>query len=279
MWIIFVILFIIFNVINTQLYKVVTRNEVSDGGSLICILGISILTVLCFIPFFEFKLPINIYSIILLIVSGLLFTIADRIGIYTRRRLQVSTFSILNQFSSVVMIVIGILIFKEGFGFTKLFASILIILSNVLVVYEKNKKPRRAVILLLLARTAYAVAIAIDIQNIKNFNIPIYIALTYLIPILCISTFDKIKDKDLKNELTKQNIFPIIFTGITTGLSIMSMYLAYQTQKATIVAPILSSVLIINVIYGIIFLKERKKIRRKIIASIGATIGLIILNI
>jgi drug/metabolite transporter (DMT)-like permease len=99
------------------------------------IAGISILALT---PFFDFSWPSDYRVYVLLCVASIFYAIADRLNTTVRSGIEASTFSVINQLSTVFMILAGFLILKEEFIFTKIIGSFLIIFSNIIVFYNKK---------------------------------------------------------------------------------------------------------------------------------------------
>ena len=136
-WLICVILYLIFYVIFNQTYKVATKSLTKPGSLTILLEIIASLTVLLLIPFFEMKLPQDPKIYLLLGLSIIFYTISDRLNTTVRSGIEASTFSVINQLSTVFMIVAGVLFFKEPFVLNKFLGAALIVFSNVLIFFKK----------------------------------------------------------------------------------------------------------------------------------------------
>lgn len=279
-WLICVILYLIFYVIFNQTYKVATKSLTKPGSLTILLEIIASLIVLLLIPFFEMKLPQDPKIYLLLGLSIIFYTISDRLNTTVRSGIEASTFSVINQLSTVFMIVAGVLFFKELFVLNKFLGAALIVFSNVLIFFKKGKgKPNKYVVLGILANICFSIALFLDVNNSDNFNLPIYVATTLGFPIILIFIFERIKFSDIKEEYKNGNKKAIWITSITWSLSILAQLRAYQLGEVSIVAPLCALSVILNVIVGYIFLKEKDNMLKKIIAAILIILGVILIKV
>ena len=137
-WVICVVLYLVFSVIFNQTYKVATKSLTKAGALTILLQLTSALSVLLFIPFFEIKLATDPKVYLFLGLSIIFYTINDRLNTTVRSGIEASTFSMIHQLATVFMIFAGIVFFKEPFILYKFIGSLLIILSNIIVFYNKQ---------------------------------------------------------------------------------------------------------------------------------------------
>lgn len=233
-----------------------------------------------FSPFFEFKFPSDIKIYIFLGLAIIFYAINDRLNTTARKGLEVSTFSILKQISTVFMIFAGLIFMKEPFILSEFCGALLIIVSNIIIFYEKGSfKFDKYVLTGLIANLCFSVAMFLDVSISEQFNLPFYITLTLSTPALLIFLVERIKFSTLKEEFKTANKKYIFTTAITWGLAILCQLRAYQLGKVTIIAPLCAVSVILNVIAGYIFLKERDNLLRKIVAGILIIISVILINI
>ena len=279
-WLLYVILYLAFETTFTQFYKKSTKT-LKKVGALTVILQITAgLTALLLCPLFEFKFPTDIKVYIMLGLSIVFYAITDRINTTVRSGIEASTFSMLKQLSTTFMIFAGLIFLKEKFVITKFIGAMLIIMSNVLVFYQKGSmKFDKYILLGILANISFSIALFLDVNISEEFNLPFYVGLTIIIPALLIATFERIKLSDIKNEFRYGNKKAILTTGITWGLSIFLNLRAYQLGSVTIIAPLSALTVMLNVIVGYCFLKERDSLLKKIISAILIIISIILIKI
>ena len=279
-WLVYVILYLVFFVVFNQYYKVATKSLTKPGSLTILLEIIASLTILLLIPFFEIKFPQDPKIYLFLGLSIIFYTISDRLNTTVRSGIEASTFSVINQLSTVFMIVAGILFFKEPFVLNKIIGAALIVFSNILIFFKKGKgKLNKYVVLGILSNICYSIALFLDVNNSDKFNLPIYIALTLGMPIILIFIFERIKFSDIKEEYQKGNKKAIWITAITWSFAILAQLRAYQLGEVSIVAPLCALSVILNVIVGYFFLKEKDNMLKKIIAAILIILGIILIKV
>ena len=114
-----------------------------------------------------------------------------------------SLVNIIKQFSSVLMIAAGVIIFKEELVFTKLTGALLIVASNILVFYNRSSKLNKYVWIGLFATFFATIALMIDVNYSQQFNLPLYVGITLFVPSLIIAIFERISIHKVKLKLTQ----------------------------------------------------------------------------
>lgn len=276
----FIILYLILDIMFTQMYKKATFKMEKAGALTILLEWIGCLFCLLLIPFFQWKLPNDIHVYFFLFLAILFYTVNDRLGTTVRSGVDASSYSILKQLSTVFMIVMGITFFKEPISILKLIGVTLIILSNILVFYEKGQlKLNKYVWLGILANLSYTIALFIDVNNSNEFCLPFYVFISLATPSILILLFEKIKLKEIKNEWKRGNKKAIVLTSFAWGTMIISQLRAYQLESVVLVATLCSISVILNAIFGYVFLKEKDKMVQKIVAGIVIIIGIFLIKL
>lgn len=279
-WVFIVILYLIFAVIFGQTYKIITNNMKNAGALTVLAEGVAGIASLLFIPFFELKFSSNIYVYLFLGLACVFYALNDRLSTTVRMGVEASTFSIIKQTKTVFMIIAGLLFFKDPFVLTKVIGAFLIVVSNILVFYKKGTfKANKYLLLGLLASICITIALFIDVNYSNEFNLPLYVSFTTLLPALLIFIFDKIKFKDLVEEYKNCNKKLLFTVGITWAIMMILSLYAYQLGQVSLVAPLCSLTVILNVIVGYLFLKERTRMPQKIIAAILIVISVILIKL
>lgn len=279
-WLIWVILYLVFYVIFNQGYKVATKSLTKPGSLTILLEAIASATVLLLIPFFEMRFPEEPLVYVFLGLSIIFYTITDRLNTTVRSGIEASTFCVINQLSTVFMIVAGVLFFKEPLILSKIIGAFLIVFSNILIFFKKgNLKPNKYVIMGIISNLFFSIALFLDVNNSDYFNLPLYVATTLGVPIILIFIFERIKFKDIKEEYKNGNKKALWITSITWSLSIVSQLRAYQLGEVSVVAPLCALSVILNVLVGFFFLKEKENLLKKIIAAILIILGIILIKV
>ena len=278
-WIVYVIGYLCAATVFTQFYKITTKTLTNPGALTILLEVTAGLTGLILSLFFEYKFPSDFRTYIMLGISIAFFTMSDRINTIVRSGLETSTFSTLKQLSTAFMFFAGLIILKEPFILNKFIGAMLIIFSNVLIVYEKGKfKLNKFILFAILANIVYSIALFLSVNITDQFNTPFYVSITTIIPATLILLVERIKITDLKNEFKNGNKKAILTTGITWGVSILLSYRAYELGNVTIVAPLCALTVMLNAIVGYLFLKEKENMPQKIIAAILIIISVVLMK-
>ncbi len=279
-WIVFVVLYLIATTIYTQMFKVSTKSMKKEGALIILLQAFAGITAFLFTPFMELNFTSDIHIYITIILVTILYTITDRLNTKVMSGVESSTFNILQQLSTAFMIFAGLIFLKEEFVLLKFLGAIIIIFSNILVFFKKGKfEFNKYVLLGIISNVIYTVALFLNVDTSKAFNMPLYSAITLLVPAIILMIVERIKFSDLKEEFSKENRKNIILTGISWAIMILTQLRAYQLQSLSIVAPLLALTVMMNVIFGYIFLKEREDLSKKIIAAILVVVGIVLIRI
>ena len=215
-----------------------------------------------------------------MIIACIFYAIADRVNTTARRGLDVSTFSILGQLTTVFLIIWGIVFFKEEIVLKKIIGAILILIGNVMVLYKKGKfEFNKYVVFGVLGNLASSIGISVDVGISDKFNMPIYVAFTLIIPSLLILLVDKINTSDVLNELKEGNKKAILLVSSSWGIMIIGMLRAYQFGSVTTIAPIASVTTIINVFVAYFYLKEKDSLLKKVLAALIVISGIVLIQI
>ena len=280
LWWVYVIVYLIFIVVFTQFVRVSTKKSKHDGALTVLLQLIAGVSILIFIPFFEIKVPTDYKVWILLLISVVFYAINDRLHITSRKNLDVSVDSVLRQSSNVFIFIAGILFFKESASILKILGILLIICSNVFVLYNKGKfKLNKYIWINIISTVSYSIAMCLDVGNSSNFNLPIYIAISLLVPAIMIIISERINLKELKEEYKNGNKKAILIGGISWSFSILVLLKAYSIADVTIITPLCALSVMLNIIASYVFLKEKSNITKNIIASIGIIVGVLLITV
>jgi drug/metabolite transporter (DMT)-like permease len=278
-WQFYLVCTIVLSVIYNQIYKLSVKNLKNNGAGTIILQTSAALVALILCPLFPYKLSTDWRIYLLLITACLFYAVNDRLQTSIRKNLEVSVFTILNRLTSVFLILIGLIIFKEEFAVTKILGAVLILLANFILQYKSDKfRLNKYVALTSMACFSLAIAQSIDVGISDNFNLPVYIMITFLIPTLLIKTGEKISLKVIKNEFSIGHKGLFLLTGLCWTLLIICTIRAYQLANFTLIAPLAATSVLFNVLISTVFLGENKNILKKIIAAI-ITIGGIYLTV
>ena len=279
-WYFNLVAYLVIYILFTQMYKIATKNSKNDGALTILLQLLGGLCVLIFVPFFKMQFPTDISTYIFLGIAIIFYAIADRVNTTARRGLQVSLYSILGQLSTVFVIIWGILFFKEEIILKKLLGAGLILFGNIMVLYKKGKfEWNKYILFSLLGNLSMSIGISVDVGISDQFNMPIYVALTLIVPALLILLIERVKIKDVVSEFKEGNKKAILTVGLSWGIMIIAMLRAYQYGTVTTIAPLCSLTTILNVFVAYFLLKEKDSILKKILAAIVVILGILLIKL
>jgi len=266
---------LIFGILFYQFYKLTIRNVKKDGAITIILQLIAGLSVLIWMPFFNFKFPTNLKIYILLFLATIFYAINDRLQTAAMKYLEVSVLSIINQLSNIFIIIIGLTIFREPLLISKIIGVILILLGNVYLLYRKRKLDlNKYIILAILSNLAFSIAMSTDIGISKLFNLPIYISITLIIPALIIKIIEKIPTYTIIKEYENGEKKYFYATGISWGLAILFSLRSFRFGQITTIIPLQSTAILLNIIIAYLFLKERNNLLKKLLAALIVISGI-----
>ncbi len=258
-----------------QFFKLAVRNAKNDGAAAALLQLIGAGFGLLMTPLLPIKWPSDSKYWLLLIGACIFYALNDRLQTTVRKHLQVSVVTILNQLSTVLLFTMGILFFKEPFSLNKFIGVLIILAANVLLRYSKGKfEVNKYIGLAVLAILSFVIAITIDIDISKVFNLPIYIMLTLAIPATMIMLVEKIKPTELIAEFTSQDKKYYLLTGAFWALTIFFSLRSFQLGKVTTIVPLQASNVLLNVLVAYFFLGEKKDEVKKILAAILVIVGI-----
>lgn len=275
-----IILYIIIFIVFTQFYKLAASKGKNDGALTILIQVLSGIFGLIWIPFFKMQFPSNLATWGLLLISIVFYAIADRLNTTARRGLEASEFSILGQLVNVFTIIFGILFFKEQILLKKVIGTILILMGNVFVLFEKGKfQWNKYTIFSLLGSLSMSIALIVDVGISEQFNLAIYAALTLSMPAIILLIGERIKIKDITNEFKQGDKRSILMVSFTWPLTIITLLRAYNFGTVGTVAPISAAATILNVFVAYFALKEKNNLLKKVLAAVIVVIGIVLIKI
>lgn len=278
-WIILIIFYLLFAVLYNQIFKLLVNNMIDAGTLLILIELIGGLLSLLLFPFLNFKYSTNPMVYLFLLIACIFYALDYRLSIESRKGIEASVYSIIRQISTIFMILAGIFIFKEKFVLKKIIGAFLIILSNVLIFYEKGIfKFNKSILFAVLSSLCTTIALLIDVNYAKEFNLAIYIFIILIVPALFILFFQKIKMKDLINEYKNTNKIYLFLTSISWPLMMLFKLTAYKIGEVVVIAPLCSLSSIINVVVAYLFLKEKDNLRKKMLAAVIIIFSIFLIN-
>lgn len=280
-YILWIIIYLIFAVFFAQGFKSVNRKMKNASALTILLEFFTAIFALILSPFFVFKLPSEGTVYLIVGIVTIIYAVTDRLNIEARYGLDPSTFSMLKQLSTVFLVIFGFIFLKEDFVIKRIFGIILIIASNFLLSLNKSGKFEfnKYFIMSVISNFLFAVAMFINVNIAKNFNIGIYTVFTVLIPAFIIKVFSKLSIKDLKNEFNLYNKKKFLLVSFSWCIMLISSVKAYEYGDVSVVAPLLTLTIIFNTIYEYFIDKDKKTFYYKLFISLLTILGVILIKI
>jgi len=279
LWWVCLILYLIIHTAAVQFYKLCVKDTKDDASLSVLIDIFSALSTIIFLPFFKMVFP-DIKILIVILISSVFYALNDRLKLSSRKNLEVSVITILEQLSNIFLIIIGIVFLKENILISKILGGIIILSSNMFLFYEKGKFTfNKYAVISVISSMCIAIALSIDVGYSNLVNLALYKTLTFALPALFIAIFEKTGFKKLKSEFKTVNKPFLILASLLTSMSVLLLLRCYELNSITIISPLSTLTVILSIIFSYIFLKERKNLTKKIFAAIGILIGIIIISI
>ena len=274
-----VICYLVFALIFSQGFKKVNRTMKNASALTVLLEVFTGLFAIVMSIFFEYSFPSDIKVYITLLIVTMIYAITDRLNIEARYGLSPSNFSMLKQLSTVFLVIFGLFFLKEEIVFKKILGSIIIIVSNIMLAFNKEGKFEfnKYFVFCLISNFLFAVAMFINVNISSMFNIGIYTLITVFIPSIFIKIFSKLKIKDLKDEFNLYNKPLFILVSFSWCMMLISSVKAYEYGSISVVAPLLTLTALTNTIYEFFVDRDKKSFYYKLIISILILIGVILI--
>lgn len=280
-YMIWVICYLVFALIFSQGFKKVNRTMKNASALTVLLELFTGLFAIVMSIFFKYTFPSDIKVYITLFVVTIIYAVTDRLNIEARYGLSPSNFSMLKQLSTVFLVIFGLVFLKEQLVFKKILGAIIIVVSNVMLVVNKDGKFEfnKYFIFCLISNFLFAVAMFINVNISSMFNIGIYTLITVFIPSIIIKLFSRLSFKDLEEEFNLYNKPLFILVSFAWCMMLISSVKAYEYGSISVVAPLLTLTALTNTIYEFIVDKDKKRFYYKLVISILILIGVILIKV
>lgn len=269
------IAFLLCLVLFYQFYKLAVKHSVEDGAATILLQVIGGISIIILIPLFPIILPADPKFWFFIILACVFYAISDRLQTTARKNMEVSVFSIVNQVSTIFLIMYGALIFRESLGLIKLLGAIAILGGNMVLFYKAGKFAiNKYIVITVLAALSFTTALTIDISISRQINLPIYIMFTLLVPAIMLFIAERLSVKKIANEFRSGGKKYYLITGVIWGLLVLFSLRSFQFGEVTKIVPLQATGVLLNVIVAFIFLKERDSLLKKLFAATLVILGI-----
>jgi uncharacterized membrane protein len=278
-WIFHVIVFIVLQIVFLQTFKYATKHSRSIGALTVVIQIIAAVSVMIFAPFFDWNWPSGGQWLpwVLLFLSFVCFAVNDRLDAQTRKNLDITVDTMLHQVYRLLFFPCLILFLPGGgtFRWVSLVAGIIIVLANMMLIFNKGKfQFNRYVFLKLFSVVFFTAAITLQLRSLAegDFNLPFFTLMSFGIPAIFLMGVRQAGSKTLVREMKRKEWWIILICGVAQGIWTLSWYYALQIGRAegaqVEVQAITAVYVLLNVVFAYIFLRERNNLAIKIISGI-----------
>lgn len=283
MWFFYVLISILCFAAIELLYKTyVEINQKIAANSLsvltnLWIAGLSLIVLILFkIPIVSPSLPVGA-----IIINALLYVLASGIYYESYKHIPASIATILGMSSAIVSTVLGIQFFGESTNIMKFIGLGLIMLSVVILYWEKSRINVKYYLFALAAGSLFGCAYMLDKYIITVAHVDIwqflFISVCFAIPMklmINIRTFFT-----SVNSLTMKSHVFAIYIGACNVTAYYCVYRAYQLGGEVGKIDALNNISIFAIILGEFYLfHDRTNLRNKIIAASICVVGAVMLK-
>lgn len=280
-YVVWVVIYLVFEVFFAQSFKSVNKDMKNASALTVLLEFFTAVFALILSPLFSFKFPADKTVYIIVGIVTIIYAVTDRLNIEARYGLDPSTFSMLKQLSTVFLVIFGFIFLKEEFIIKKIIGIILIIIANIMLSLNRSGKIElnKYFLMSILSNFLFAVAMLINVNTAKEFNICIYTIFTVLVPALIIKIFSKLSIKDLSEEFALYDKKKFLLVSLSWCVMLISSVKAYEYGNISVVAPLLTLTTIFNSIYEYFIDRNKKTLFYKLFISILIIIGVILIKI
>ena len=184
-WIFWVLIYLVSAVLFSQSFKKANRNMKNPGSLTILLEIFTGLFSLLMIPIFDIKFTPSLNTVLTLLIVICIYAITDRLNTEARYGLETSTFSMVKRLSTVFMIIFGFIFLKEPIILNKILGSLLIIISNIILTYDKGKfQINKYFLMAVISQFLFAIAMIINVDISNHFNLAFFLPQDILIQII-----------------------------------------------------------------------------------------------
>lgn len=231
------------------------------------------------IAILNLKYPHSMIFWVLAILTGMCYSLSNRLNFMALQNIDVSLNQIIRTFSVIMVFIAGTFLFKDKLTLINILGLAAAVIGIYTVTYQGKKVVfNKGILFALLSTLLVVCSVLIDKSIINNFNVFTYAFLQYFFQIpfvLCIpgtasEALKIVKRYNIKLIATAA-FFIIAWSCYIWTLSRNSVSIVYCTYNI--------GGTLLTVILGITLLKERQSLVRKIAGLIFISLGIILINI
>jgi len=265
--------------VSVLLERVLLKNEKSDPIAYSVVFQLVVgLIVLAYALIKGFSVP-NLYPILPnLILMTFLYGVGNILIFNSLKVGEASEFTIVFATGVFWTIAAAILFLGEAFSLRQGIGTLLIIASVILVSWKDNRfKLSKCSLFGLGAALCFGLAFANDAFILRNFDVPSYLAIAFIIPAVVVWLFNPRASKNMLPLLEKSMLKKLMIWAVLYAVSAITIFLAYQAgRNAAQIAPLKQTATIVTVLLAIIFLQEKSNLLKKTVGAVISVLGVIL---
>jgi drug/metabolite transporter (DMT)-like permease len=280
-WQLLVAISVFTNAISVLLQRVLLKNDKSDPVAFSIVFQLITGTlILIYAVVRGFSTPDLSPLLINLILMIVLYGAGNVFIFKSLKLVEASEFTILFASRAIWTIIIAILALGEVFTLKQGFGTIFIFSSIALVSWHANKfKFGKGAFFSVLAAVSFGLAFANDAFIVRNFDVPSYLAIAFILPAVGVWAVNPKSTKKMAVLFSKELLPKLGLLAVFYAISAITIFLAYQVGRNVVrIAPLNQTTTIFTVILAMIFLGERKRMLQKIIGVILGFIGVLLIK-
>jgi bacterial/archaeal transporter family protein len=267
-----------FSGMSVLLNKMVSKYNTGSTVFTMTTLAISTLFAIPFL-FVDFQLPQHPRTWVLAMLSASIYGLSVFFSFKAYKTTDASIVSIIYKFSMVITALFGIFFLKETYAAASYMGLFLLIISTVILFYEKQKISFQVGLLFsLLMAFCGAIAALLDKIILNDFSSFTYVFVNCFLVAFLFSIPKGNIQKGI--ELFRHNkVILLLQSFFAIGSWVIFLFVLKNTDVSHTYPIYKSLSLLIPTILGITVLKEHSKIKQKILSVIVGAIGIYLLSL
>lgn len=195
------------------------------------------------------------------------------------KAIEASEFAIVFSTRPLWTVLAAIVFLGESFSLKQFLGFVGILVGIVLVSWQKEFKITRGTLLSLIAALFLGLAFANDAYIVRDFDVPSYLSLAFILPALAAWVALPTSTTGIKAILTKRLLPKLGLLGIFYAIAAITIFLAYQIgRNAAQISVLNQTSTIVTVVLAIVFLREKSRLARKFLAAMLSFLGVVLVG-
>lgn len=265
--------------VSVLLQRILLKDDKSDPIAYSVVFQLVVgLVILAYALIKGFSVP-NLYPILPnLILMTFLYGVGNVLIFKSLKAGEASEFTIVFATKVFWTIAAAILFLGEAFSLRQGVGTLLIMASVILLSWKDRRfKLSKGGLFGLGAALCFGLAFANDAFILRNFDVPSYLAIAFIVPALMVWLFNPRAARKMLPLLEKPMLKRLMILAILYAVSSITIFLAYQVgRNAAQIAPLNQTSTIVTVLLAIVFLQEKNDLLKKIAGAVISVLGVIL---